>query len=231
MGELREKMLRRMELRNFSAKTRKLYLWHMEKFVKYYKTSPGKLTKVEIEDYLHYLLKSKTSSSAMAQAYSSLKFFYSECLERHWELDKIPRPKTEKRLPIVLTPLEVKSIIEETRNRKYKTLFMVIYSAGLRLSEGLSLKIKDIDSKRMTIRIEQGKGKKDRYTILSYLMLKKLREYYKEYKPEYWLFPGKNNNRVSNSTVQRAFKNSKKKPVLVKMPQFIPLGIVLPLTY
>jgi site-specific recombinase XerD len=233
MGELREKMLRRMELKNFSKKTIKLYLYHMKKFVRYYGESPERLGKDDIERYLHSLLQSKTSSSGMAQAYSAIKFFYSDCLEKPWELKKIPRPKTEKKLPVVLAPEEVKSILHQVTNIEYKTILMIIYSAGLRLSEALNLKLEDIDSKRMEIRVEQGKGKKDRYTILSDVMLSKLREYYKEYWQKFtnksvkWLFPGRGDYRVSNSTVQRVFGKAKKKWGSRKMSQYIHFDIAL----
>lgn len=188
----------------------------MEKYIRYYGKSPDKLSKEEIEKYLHFLILSKTSSSGMAQAYSAIKFFYSVCLERPWELDKIPRPKTEKKLPVVLSPDEVKSIFQCVNNTKYKIILMTIYSAGLRVSEALKLKIKDIDSKRMEIRVEQGKGKKDRYTLLSDVLLKKLREYYKQYRPVYWLFPGREDKPLCNSTIQRVFGRAKKKANIKK---------------
>ena len=146
----------------------------------------------------------------MAQAYSAIKFFYSDCLERAWELDKIPRPKIEKRLPVVLSQEEIKSIFQHVVNTKYKIALMLIYSAGLRLSEALHLRLTDIDSKRMEIRVEQGKGKKDRYTLLSNLILNKLREYYKEEKPSHWLFTGKNGNPICSSTIQKVFSKAKK---------------------
>ncbi len=227
MGELREKMLRRMELKNFSRKTIKIYLYHMEKYVRYYGKSPDRLGKEEIEKYLHFLFQSKISGSGMVQAYGSLKFFYSACLERPWELERIPRPKTEKRLPVVLSPEEVKSILQHTNDTKYKTILMTIYSAGLRLSEALNLRIKDIDSKRMAIRVEQGKGKKDRYTLLSNVLLKKLREYYREYKPVYWLFPGREDKPVCSTTIQRVFGRAKKKRTSQKTQQYTHYGIVL----
>lgn len=231
MGELREKMLRRMELRNFSRRTVTIYLYHMEKFVRYYRKSPDKLGKEEIEKYLHFLLQSKTSNSGMAQAYSSLKFFYSSCLEKPWELDKIPRPKAVNKLPVVLSLEEVRTIFQNVSNSKYKTALMIIYSAGLRLSEALNLKIKDIDSKRMEIRVEQGKGNKDRYTLLSDVMLNKLRKYYKEYKPIYWLFTGKEDKPISSSTIQKVFGRAKKKLRLEKMLQYTHYDIALPHTY
>lgn len=227
MGELREKMLRRMELRNFSRKTIKIYLYHLEKYVKYYGRSPDKLGKEEIEKYLHFLLQSKTSSSGMSQAYSAIKYFYSVCLERPWELVKIPRPRTAERLPIVLSLEEVKSIFHQVNNTKHKLILMTIYSAGLRLSEALNLKLKDIDSKRMEIRVEQGKGKKDRYTLLSKVILNELRKYCKSQKPTYWLFPGKNNKPICSSTIQRVFKTAKKKLRLRKKPQYTRYVIAL----
>ena len=220
MGELREKMLRRMELKNYSRKTIQLYLYHMKKYVAYYGKSPDRLGKEEIEKYLHYLYEQNVSRSAMTQAYSSLKFFYTECLERSWELDKILRPKSNKKLPVVLSPQEVRNILQQVNNPKYKTVLMIIYSGGLRLSEALNLKLKDIDGNRMEIRIEQGKGKKDRYTLLSEIMLSKLREYYKKYKPSDWLFPGREGNQLSKTTIQKLFIKAKKKPVSEKMRQY-----------
>lgn len=220
-------MLRRMELKNFSKKTIELYLYHMKKYVRYYGKSPDKLGKEEIEKYLHYLFQQKVSVSAMVQSYSALKFFYANCLERPWELNKIPRPQSVKRLPIVLSPVEVKSILEHVVNPQYKTILMLIYSTGLRLSEALHLKIQDIDSSRMEIRVQQGKGKKDRYTLLSAIMLNKLREYYKEHKPSDWLFAGKEGKLISNSTIQKIFIKAKKKRASEKKRQYTHCGIAL----
>lgn len=203
----------------------------MEKYVKYYRKSPDNLGKEEIEKYLHFLLQSKTSSSGMAQAYSSLKFFYSTCLERPWELNKIPRPKTINKLPVVLSLEEVRAIFQNVSNTKYKTALMLIYSAGLRLTEALHLKTKDIDSKRMEIRVEQGKGNKDRCTLLSDVMLNKLREYYKEYRPTYWLFPGKEDKPISSSTIQKVFGRAKKKLRLAKKQQYTHYVIASPLIF
>lgn len=203
----------------------------MKKYVRYYAKSPDKLGKEEIEKYLHFLYQQKVSVSAMVQAYSALKFFYANCLERPWELNKIPRPHSVKRLPIVLSPGEVKSILEHVVSLQYRTILMLIYSSGLRLSEALHLKIQDIDSSRMEIRVEQGKGKKDRYTLLSEIMLNKLREYYKEHKPSDWLFAGKEGKLISNSTIQKIFIKAKKKRASEKKRQYTHCDIVLPLTF
>jgi len=227
MGELQEKMLRRMTLKGYSQRTRTIYMHNMKKYVRYYGKSPEKLCKNNIEEYLHYMLSQKVSRSALVQAYSALKFFYSECLERPWELDKIPRIKLNKRLPVVLSRKEVKYIFDKVTRIRQKTILMLLYSTGLRLSEGLNLRIKDIDSSRMEIRVNQGKGKKDRYTLLSKKMLNQLRGYYKEYKPIYFLFPGKNNKPISSSTVQKSFNRAKKKQGLKRMQQYIHYDTVL----
>jgi len=211
MGELKNKMLQRMVLRNFSKRTIQIYLFHMKRFVAHYGKSPDLLGKEEIEEYLFSLYKQKASGSGIAQAYSAFKFFYCDCLERPWELDKIPRPKTERRLPIILSANEVKAILQNVGNIKHQMVLMSIYSAGLRLAEALHIKVKDIDNSRMQIRVEQGKGKRDRYTLLSINLLKRLREYYKIYKPQYWLFPGRDEKPLCSSTIQRAFHIAKKK--------------------
>jgi site-specific recombinase XerD len=231
MGELRSKMQRTMELKNFSKRTITIYQFHMKRFVAHYGKSPALLGKEEITKYLHFLLKQKISLSGMSQAYSAIKFFYCTVLERPWELEKIPRPRSVKKLPVVLSLKEVRTLLESAGNFKYQTVLMTIYSAGLRLQEGLQLKLKDIDSDRMEIRVEQGKGKKDRYTLLSDVLLVRLREYYKVYKPKDLLFPGKEENPVCSSTIQRIFQRAKKKPRLLNRQPFTHYDIVLPLTF
>ncbi|MEE9215453.1 MAG: site-specific integrase [Thermodesulfobacteriota bacterium] len=227
MGKLKNKMLQRMVLKNFSKRTIQIYLFHMKRFVAHNGKSPDLLGKEEIEEYLYLLYKQKASSSGIAQAYSALKFFYYDCLERPWELDKIPRPKPEKRLPIILSANEVKAILQNVGNIKHQMVLMIIYSAGLRLAEALHIKVKDIDSSRMQIRVEQGKGKRDRYTLLSIKLLKRLREYYKIYKPQYWLFPGRDEKPLCSSTIQRAFHNAKKKQGYQKKQQSTHYAIAL----
>jgi site-specific recombinase XerD len=127
-------------------------------------------------------------------------------------VEKIPRPKTEHKLPIVLSTTEVKSIIEAPANLKHKTILMALYSTGCRLSEVTHLKVTDIDSKRMQVRVEQGKGKKDRYTLLSETLLITLRDYWRKYIPKTWLFFGYDkDNPLTVTSIQRAFKDAKKK--------------------
>ena len=124
-------------------------------------------------------------------AYAALKFLYNTVLEKPWELIPVPRVKTEQKLPVVLSIEEINKLFSVIENIKHKALLSIVYSAGLRATEAAQLKVTDIDSKRMQIRIENSKGAKDRYTILSEKTLYILREYWRIYKPQHWLFPGR----------------------------------------
>jgi integrase len=203
----------------------------MKDFVRFYGKSPEGLDTEDVEKYLHSLLLKGKSSSGIRQAYSAIKFFYCECLGRPQERLKLPQPKVGKRLPIVLSPEEVKEILQKVNNRRNKLVLMLIYSTGMRLRESLNLRIKDIDSKRMEIRVNQGKGNKDRYTLLSKVMVNKLREYYKENRPKDYLFTGKYGKPLNSSTIQRAFTEAKKKRSLPKTQQYTPYGTALQRTY
>lgn len=227
MGELQKKMLMKMELRNLSKRTIGIYLFHMRRFVKYYGISPDKLGVSEVEEYLHTFYENKKSISSLVQAHGAIKFFYKEVLGKEEVVSKILRPKIEKKIPVVLSKEEVKKILESVNNYRSQTVLMSIYSAGLRLSEALNLRITDIDSQRMGIRIEQGKGKKDRNSILSKTLLERLREYYRIYHPKNYLFYGKTGKPLNGSTIQRAFNEAKKKRRYQRKQQFIPCAIVL----
>jgi integrase/recombinase XerD len=231
MGELKNKMLFKMELRNFSKRTIEVYLFQMKQFVKYYGISPDKLGQAEVEKYLHTFYENKKSLSGLIQAHSAIKFFYKEVLEKEEVVAKLLRPRVEKKVPVVLSLAEVKKLLENVPSYRNQTALMTIYSAGLRLSEALNLKIADIDSGRMEIRVEQGKGRKDRYTILSKILLERLRVYYKANRPKIYLFAGKDGNPINESTIQRAFNLSKKKLGLKKKPQYILSAIALQPTY
>ena len=232
MGELKNQMLRLMELKNFSRKTISCYLMYMKEYVGYFKKSPDEMGQEEVIKYLCYLKDEKKASwSGINIAYSALKFFYTNVLDKEWNVKKVPRPKLNKMLPAVMSRQEVKSILESTSNRKHRIALMTAYSAGLRISETAHLKISDIDSELMQIHVVKGKGNKDRYTILSLKLLEELREYYKRERPKEWLFPGKNKNEpIHQSTLQRAFKGSKKKQRLTKLLRYIHYDTVLPHT-
>lgn len=215
MGKLREQMVEEMELRNFSPKTIKAYLGHMVAFTRFLRKSPAEMGEDEVRRYLQYLRKEKQVSwSNINIAYCALKYFYVETLHREFPIKKIPRPKGEKKLPVVLSLCEVKAIFDVIVNLKHRVILMTTYSGGFRVSEVAHLRVTDIDSKRMQIRVEQGKGKKDRYTLLSPALLEHLRTYWRYYHPTTWLFPGNRNDKpVGITTIQKVFKNAKKKPV------------------
>jgi site-specific recombinase XerD len=172
--------------------------------------SPAELGQEEIRRYLLHLIEErKASQSVISQSYSALKFFFEKTIQRPWNLLKIPRSKRAKKLPSVLSKQEVGSILSATRNLKHRAILMTIYAAGLRVGEATRLKVSDIDSARMMLRVHEGKGLKDRYTLLGERNLEVLRLYYKAYRPLEWLFPGKTPSEpLSISSVQRVFKAS-----------------------
>jgi integrase len=171
----------------------------------------------------------KVSTSNINIGYCGLRFFYEKVLHRKWNIERLPHPKVEKRLPVVLSREEVQQILESVHKLKYRVMLMISYAAGLRVSETAKLKLTDIDSKRMLIRVEQGKGKKDRYTLLSDKLLENLRNYYRTYRPKTWLFPGKRPDQpIRVEGIQKAFQRAKKKPVLANRRQSILSAIVLP---
>jgi len=210
MGKLRDQMEMDMRLRRFSPKTIACYLGCMKGIAKHFRKSPAELGDEDIRDYLHYLMEEKKASQAvLVQTYSALKFFFEHTLQRRWNASRIPRSKQRKKLPGVLSKPEVESIFSATKNLKHRAILMTIYSAGLRIGEATRLKVSDIDSGRMMIRVNEGKGLKDRYTLLGERNLEMLRRYWKAYRPSDWLFPGRDGSEpVSISAVQRVFKTS-----------------------
>lgn len=163
-----------------------------------------------------YILKNNFSSSYQNQIINALKLFFKIIKDSKIDIDKIHRPKREKTLPNVLSKEEVSRIIDLTVNIKHKTLLALIYSAGLRISEALSMRPEDIDSKRMLIHIKNAKGKKDRYTLLSERVLLLLREYYTIYKPKEFLFEGQFGQQYSNRAAQSILKDAVKRAGITK---------------
>jgi len=146
-----------------------------------------------------------------------LKFFYETTLKRDWEGFRIPKGKMGRRLPIVLSQQEVEALFGAIKNLKHRAILMTIYSAGLRISEALHLRLSDIDSQRMTIRIEHGKGNKDRYTLLGKRNLDILREYWKKYRPRDWLFCNPSRKKpLSTNAVRRVFYKALRKAGIKK---------------
>jgi site-specific recombinase XerD len=189
MTELREKMIREMELRNLSENTQRSYLQAVYGLAKHYMQSPDKLTKEMIEDYLLYLKKEKENAlTTVGSAITGMRFFYNHILGDEQLSPSCSFAKTPRKLPTVLSQEEIWSIINATNNMKHRLLLMTTYSAGLRATEVLALKAEHIDSKRMLIKVT-GKGGKQRYTLLAKKLLPELREYYKTYRPKILLFP------------------------------------------
>ena len=218
MGKLRDQMEMDMKLRGLSPKTISCYLGCMKNIAIHFGKSPAELEHEEIRGYLHYLIEERKASQAVInQSYSSLKFFFEKTLQEPWDALKIPRSRQRKKLPGVLSKHEVESIFSATLNLKHRAILMTVYSAGLRVGEVTRLKVSDIDSERMMIRVNEGKGLKDRYTLLGERNLEILRLYYKTYRPSEWLFPGKNPSEpVSISCVQRVLKASVQKAGIKK---------------
>jgi integrase/recombinase XerD len=185
MGALRDLMIEEMKLRNFSAATQKTYLYAVMRLAKYYGKAPDQLSKEDIRAFLlHLLVERKLSPNGLTGYCSGLRFFYNETLG--WDENKLFIPPRRKSSPLaeVFSPEEVVRLIRAARGLKQRVLLMTAYSAGLRVGELVNLKITDIDPARLTLRVRQGKGGKDRYAILSQNLLVELRQYWKRYRPE-----------------------------------------------
>mgnify|MGYP006280927277 CR=1 FL=1 len=213
---LRTQFIDYMTLNRYSPWTIKNYVDTVKRLAKYHNKSPDLLTNEEIQEYLLYLLQERKLSWGACNVHlSGLACFYKNIL--HWEERKFklpPRPRTRK-LPNVLSVEEVKRLFEAAANLKYRVFLKTAYSAGLRTGEVVKLQPHHIESdpSRMMIRIEQGKGKKDRYAVLSRHLLDELRVYWQDYRPVKWLFPGINEYKHIGYTAARtAFTTAKKKP-------------------
>ncbi|HBF87976.1 MAG TPA: recombinase XerD [Bacteroidales bacterium] len=198
-----------IELR-YSEQTIKTYKSCFEEFINYYhKIDIDLIDEKMISSFLRYLVvERKVSTSFQNQTINAIKFYYEKLKKGERKLYYIERPRREKTLPTVLSEEEVTKILNSIDNIKHKAILMTIYSAGLRISEVLKLKIKDIDSQRMQIKIEQSKGKKDRISILSNKNLEVLRLYFLKYKPKVWLFEGQNGEQYSQRSIQNILKTA-----------------------
>jgi integrase/recombinase XerD len=195
MTPLRKRYIDDLRLKNFSSKTIKVYVHAVAKFARHFGRSPDQLSQQDIRDYLVHLMERGVARSTGVVVRNALRHLYTDTLGRPDCLEKLPRPKREQRLPVVLSRDEVQRLFATVTNLKQKALFMVAYDAGLRLSEIINLRIEDIDSERMVIRVRQGKGKKDRYARLTPGLLGLLREYWQAYRPKSLLFPGAQPNK------------------------------------
>ncbi len=218
MGQLRDRMVRDMQLRDFAPTTRRSYLGAVKGLARHYRRSPDQISCREVHDYLLFLMKErKLAWSTVNGVRSGLNFFYRVTLQRSKTEFSIPPCRSRRPLPEVLSAEELARLFREASNGKHRTILMTTYAAGLRVSEVVRLKTGDIDSDRMMIRVEQGKGRKDRYTLLSARLLHSLRRYWKDYRPALWLFEGKKEGaHLAKSSARMAFILAKARAGITK---------------
>jgi len=216
--ECPENYIKKLKELRYSDNTLDSYTDLFEEFINYYEhTAIDDITEEMIIGFLQYLVMERNVSvSYQNQSINAIKFYYERVKGGARKMYYVERPREEKLLPEVLSQEEVVGILNAATNLKYKAILMTIYSAGLRISELINLRIKDIDSQRMQIRVEQGKGKKDRYTVLSSKTLEVLRQYVAQYKPQVWLFEGSDNSKYSTSSIKKALRLSLEKTGIKK---------------
>jgi len=185
-------MIEDMQIRNFSQNTQKCYLQQVSLFARHFRRSPEGIGPANIRDYQLYLTNDrKLAPGSILIATSALRFLYTVTMKRPWDVDEVlPMPKKPQKLPIILSPEEVRQFLSCVPRRKTRTVLTACYAAGLRVSEAVALKPADIDSQRMVIRVTQGKGQKDRDVMLSEQLLVILRDWYRVARPKEWMFPG-----------------------------------------
>ncbi len=218
MGALRKQMDGDLVVRGMSIRTRQSYLGAVAGLAKHYGRRPDRITREEVQNYLLHLIEQrKLAWSSCNIVFQGLKFFYRVTLKRSATQFDSPRARQPQKLPQILSREEVVALIENTRNPRHRAILMTAYGSGLRLNEICHLRVGDIDSKRMTIRVEQGKGAKDRYTLLSPRLLAELRRYWSFYRPKEWLFTSTDATRpIGDRTVDRIYKAAKARAGIVK---------------
>lgn len=218
MGALRKQMDGDLVVRGMSVRTREAYLGAVAGLAKHYGRRPDRVSEAEVQEYLLHLIEERglawSSCNIVAQG---LKFFYRVTLKRTEAQFAIPRARQPQKLPQILSREEIVALIASTANVKHRAILMTAYGAGLRLNEICHLKVADIDSDRMTIRVEQGKGAKDRYTLLSPRLLAELRRYWIAHRPAQWLFTRRDRTRpISDGTVHRIYHAAKERAGIAK---------------
>ncbi len=212
---MRQKMIEDMQLHGLSSRTQAIYLSAVKSLAEHYHKSPDLISEEELRQYFLYLTNvRKIAPSTFQVALSAIKFFYGCTLQREWLLLNIARPAREKKLPVVLTREEVRSILAQVRYLRYRACLSTIYACGLRLREGVHLQITDIDSQRMLIHVHRGKGSKDRYVPLPIDLLELLRRHWSTHRHPVWLFPvwsyspADASSPLNGRSVERAFNSA-----------------------
>ena len=222
MTPLRKKMIADMQLRRFSANTQESYLRAVFGLARYYRKSPDKINASQLKNYVLFLTNERNLRwSTINTITAGLRFFYTETLGRKDMALSIPPRKTPRHLPEILSKSELLLLFSSVKNHKHRAILITAYACGLRIGEVTSLKVNNIDSSRMMVRIEHGKGDKDRYSIVSPRLLKELRSYWRVYRPKLWLFPNeKTKEKLTRSTPHLIFKAAKKKAAIKKNVTF-----------
>jgi integrase/recombinase XerD len=215
MTHLRKMMLEELERRNYAQTTIDCYLRAVAEFSFHFHCPPNHLGPQHIRQYQAHLFgQRKLAPSTVTQHLAALRFFYIKTLRKPWSIAETPYPKKVQRLPIILSPEEVAQLIDSALTPFHRILLMTLYATGVRRAELTRLKITDIDSRRMIIHIQGGKGRKDRDVMLSPTLLEALREYWRRLrpKPTHWLFPGgrshTGNHPISPRTIWNACENA-----------------------
>lgn len=220
MTPLRSRMSGDMQIRNFAAETQRSYLHYIAKFAEYFNTSPAKLGQEAVREYQLHLIQDQNLSPQSVNCFTSAaKFLYQTTLEMPWSDDTFVRAKVPYKLPVVLSATEVAAFFKAIGLTRYRAILMTCYGAGLRISEVVNLKIGDVDSERMVLRVVQGKGAKDRFTTLSPRLLMVLRQYWHrtfagparkaQAAKDAWLFPGvKLHRHISEASVQQVCREA-----------------------
>ena len=208
MSAIRQRMIEDMQLHGYSAKTQTAYLGAVRGLAGHYHRTPEDITQDELRSYFLYLVKERgVARSTLTIHLCGIKFFFEKTLKREWLIFNLVRPKKRTKLPVVLSPDEVKHILSLVKTPTVRMALTVIYACGLRLSEGLALKVQDIDSSRMLLWVRNGKGGKDRCVPLPERLLELLREYWKLHRPRLYLFPNqKKREPLCATTLQKTFK-------------------------
>jgi integrase/recombinase XerD len=214
MISLRERMTEDMQVRNLALNTQMSYVQQVSLFARHFNKSPETLGPEDIRAYQVYLTnEKKLAPSSILTAVAALRFLYKVSLKKDWTFDDvIPAPKKPLKLPVVLSPEEVLQFLDCVGGTKHRAILTTCYAAGLRISEAVRLTVPDIDSARMVIRVDQGKGQKDRYVMLSPKLLEILRDWWRVQRPKQWLFPGDiPGQHISADAVEQACQKARRR--------------------
>jgi integrase/recombinase XerD len=204
MSPLRRRMIEDMTVRNLSPATQRSYVHAVAKFGRFFGRSPARLGLEDVRAFQVHLVAGGVSWPALNQTVCALRFLYGVTLKQADVPERIPYARTPRKLPVVLSADEVVAFLEAVPGLKARAALTTAYAAGLRASEAAGIKVADIDSSRMVIRVEQGKGGRDRYVMLSPQLLGILRSYWKLARPAHWLFPGRDGEHPIGPTVLHA---------------------------